>query len=163
MTVRAVVKILRKHTPKTAEQAIAAGIPLKYFDEGCSRQVFRVSGLKMVVKFPMACTDPKGNTASYNLRHARQEIRGFRRIRKLKSGAHIKKHLPEIYYEDARRGVIAMKMYRRHTYRDYESPKAECLSNYLSIFFCCGENNDYGGNNFGIENSVMKILDLGIT
>jgi hypothetical protein len=164
VTVRAVVKILRKHKPKTADQAIAAGIPLKFFGEGCSRQVFRVSGLKMVVKFPMACTDPKGNnTASYNLRHAQQEIRAFRRIRKMKSGAHIRKHLPEVYYEDARRGVIAMKQYRRHSCMDFESLKAECLNNYLRIFFCVDEVNDYGGDNFGIENGVLKILDLGIT
>ena len=163
MTVRAVVKILRKHKPKTADQAVAAGIPLKFFGEGCSRQVFRVLGLKMVVKFPMASTDPKGNTVSYNLRHARQEIRSFRRIRKMKSGAHIRKHLPEVYYEDARRGVIAMKQYRRHIYSDYESLKVECLNNYLQVFFRRTDSADYGGDNFGIESGVLKILDLGIT
>lgn len=152
MTIRQIVRILKKFQPQDVWEARHAGLKLRYVAEGCSREVYRVHNTNVVLKFPKPDID-KGA-----LRHAREEMAGFRSLRY----SHLRKYLPKIYHFNELTGVIAVKKYKRGW--AYHAPDVEKLRSRLQEFFGLEEDNtDYSGDNFGRDcYGNLKILDLGI-
>jgi hypothetical protein len=79
----------------------AAGIRLRYIDEGAFRQVYKVSGCPLVVKFPL---DKDG------IQHSVSEIRRIRQLGRIKE---LVPHLPKIHYFDRKSGVLVTHFYPR--------------------------------------------------
>lgn len=85
----------------------AAGIRLRYIDEGAFRQVFKVSGCPLVVKFPLG--DGSGSVSD-GVQHSVSEVRRIKRLSGIKE---LTPHLPKIHYFDRKNGVLVMQFYPR--------------------------------------------------
>jgi hypothetical protein len=79
----------------------AAGIKLRYIDEGVFRQVYKISGCPLVVKFPI---DKDG------IQHSISEVNRINRLSKIKE---LLPHLPKVHFHDRVNGVLVMQFYPR--------------------------------------------------
>ena len=159
MTPRELVRKLKKIRPKTAKDMRRAGFHLRYLNEGCFRQVYKIVGTSAVIKFPNLTS---GNLESTK-EHIKQESRGFQKIRKQKRGLSLRPYLPVIYYKDLEAGVTAMKYYQ--SYRRSDPKERAKLTDFLMTFFHyeSEDRHDYGYGNFGMTpEGRVKILDLGM-
>ena len=102
--IRTVIARITRNRPTTVIAFREAGIKLRYLDEGVFRQVFKISGCPLVVKFPL-----EGEIAD-GVQHSASEVNRVKRLSKIKE---LVPHLPKIHYHDRKNGVLIMQFYPR--------------------------------------------------
>ncbi|PWT76422.1 MAG: hypothetical protein C5B59_06770 [Bacteroidetes bacterium] len=110
MNVKQAVALIRKHGPSTPEEFTEIGVPLekRKIGSGIFREVIKVKGLPLVVKFPIA--ESKNGRVSYRAgkMHSTVEVKKIARLRKFRK---LRGHLPTVYYHDRKSGVLVMQYY----------------------------------------------------
>jgi len=106
MNVKQAVALIRKHRPTKPQEFTAAGVPLekKLEGHGVFREVAKVKGLPLVVKFPLAENNKKTGKLSYRSgkMHSTVEVRKIEELSKLRW---LRPHLPQVHYHDRKSGV----------------------------------------------------------
>jgi len=102
--IRTVIAQIIRNRPTSPQAFRDAGIKLRYLDEGVFRQVFKISGCPLVVKFPL-----EGEIAD-GVQHSASEVNRVKRLSKIKE---LVPHLPKIHYHDRKNGVLIMQFYPR--------------------------------------------------
>jgi hypothetical protein len=103
LPVRTVIARIVKARPTNPIAFKAAGIKLRYLDEGVFREVYKISGCPLVVKFPL---DDDG--IEDGIQHSISEVNRIRRLSKIKE---LMPHLPKVLYHDRMSGVLVMRYY----------------------------------------------------
>lgn len=109
MTKAQALRKIRKWKPSTPEQFRDLGLPVTFIGNGVFREVCKVDGVRLVVKFPIA-DDPEGEDFTSGKNHARAEVK---RIEKLKGFKALRPHLPKIRFYDTESGVLVMDWYEK--------------------------------------------------
>lgn len=110
MNITQAIRQIRLHRPRTPEQFTTAGVPLekRAIGSGVFREVVKVAGLPLVVKFPLN----EGRALNPNYRegiaHSQSEVRKINRLKKLRW---MRKYLPKVYYYERASGVLVMHWY----------------------------------------------------
>lgn len=106
--VRTVLRAIIKTHPRTPEDFRKAGIKLRYLDHGVFREVYKIQGCPLVVKFPLN----EEQDFADGVQHSMSEIRRIKRLFRIQE---LKPHLPKIHYFDKESGVLVMSYYHRVT------------------------------------------------
>jgi hypothetical protein len=107
LPVRTVLARITKNRPSTPSEFRDAGIKLRYIDMGVFRQVYKISGCPLVVKFPLG--DGSGSVSD-GIQHSISEVGRIKRLIGIKE---LTPHLPKIHYFDRKNGVLVMQFYPR--------------------------------------------------
>ena len=100
------LKLIRKHQPSNPAAFVKLGFRLNYIGAGVFREVARIAGCDLVVKFPLI---PEGDDEGpEGIAHSASEMQ---RIEKLARVAELKPHLPKVFYFDRKNGIIVMQFY----------------------------------------------------
>src|ERR1700722_6019834 len=105
LPVRTVISHIVKARPTSPTAFKSIGIKLRYLDEGVFREVYKISGCPLVVKFPLE----DGGIAD-GVQHSISEVNRIKRLSKIKE---LVPHLPKILYHDRKNGVLVMRYYPR--------------------------------------------------
>jgi hypothetical protein len=153
MTIKKLVRLLRKNRPQTIKEVRRLGIRARFFDEGCFRKVYRVRGLPLVLK--IADTD-----AQY---HTRAEIRVLRKILTWTRFRLLRRYMPKVYYCDPRGAVLLMRRYKRLRWSKHRSELFYMLECFTKDLFKFKSSPDIHFGNGGLDSKgQIKILDLGL-
>lgn len=155
-----VLQLVNNCKPKTAQDTLYAGLPLKYLGDGAYREAYHIIGTELVIKLPKR-TDLA--STSCNVMHSLHEFHAIKRILRSRSKKcqAIKKHLPKVYYCDAN-GVMVVRKYNMLPNK-YQSDKLRAVLSHkvcstLKLFDGDIENS----GNVGIDGrGTLKILDAG--
>ena len=98
------LKLIRKHAPSSPAAFVKLGFRLNYIGAGLFREVARIAGCDLVVKFPLHETDGPAEGIAHSLSE-------MQRIEKLARVAELKPHLPKVFYYDKKNGIIVMQFY----------------------------------------------------
>jgi hypothetical protein len=99
-----VISRIQKARPTSPIAFKDAGIKLRYIDEGVFRQVYKISGCPLVVKFPL-----NDGSVVDGVQHSISEVNRIKRLSKIKE---LLPHLPKIHYFDRKNGVLVMRYYK---------------------------------------------------
>lgn len=99
------LKLIRKNSPTSPEALKKLGFRLAPLGAGLFREVFRISGCDLVVKFPLRLKD---GSSDEGIGHSVSEIK---RIERLKCVPELKMHMPKVFYFNRKTGVIVMQYY----------------------------------------------------
>jgi hypothetical protein len=105
------VRRIKNCRPRTILDFKKAGVPLEDTELGVGvfREVIKVKGLPLVVKFPLdQAPVKKPPVYTDGIRHSRIEIDKLERLQKI---SWMRKYLPKVYYYDRAAGIIVMKYY----------------------------------------------------
>ena len=102
--VQTVLRAIVKNRPRTPEEFRKAGIKLRYLGNGVFREVYKIQGCPLVVKFPLN----EEQDFAGGVQHSASEVR---RIARLSHIQELKPHLPKIHYFDKENGVLVMRYY----------------------------------------------------
>ena len=105
LPVRTVLSRITKSRPTTPVEFRAIGIKLRFIDAGVFREVYKISGAPLVVKFPI---DEDGRADG--IQHSISEVS---RIKRLASIKELTPHLPKVHYHDRKNGIMVMQFYPR--------------------------------------------------
>ena len=100
LPVRTVLSRITKSRPTTPVEFRAIGIKLRFIDAGVFREVYKISGAPLVVKFPL---DNDG------IQHSVSEMRRIRRLGRIKE---LLPHLPKVLYFNGKSGIVVMEYYK---------------------------------------------------
>ena len=104
--VQTVLRAIVKNRPSTPKEFRKAGIKLRYLGNGVFREVYKIQGCPLVVKFPLnEEQDFAGGVA-----HSVSEVRRIKRLLRIQE---LKPHLPKVRYHDKESGVLVMTYYHR--------------------------------------------------
>ncbi len=106
--VQTVLRAIIKNRPRTPEEFRKAGIKLRYIDHGVFREVYKIQGCPLVVKFPLN----EEQDFAGGVQHSISEVRRIKRLFRIHE---LKPHLPKIHYFDKEGGVLVMSYYHRVT------------------------------------------------
>ena len=113
MNVRTAIAHIYKHKPTTPDEFRAAGVPLgKHLGAGVFREVLKVKGCPLVVKFPL---DANWDCHE-GVDHSALEMKKLARLKKFKW---MRRFLPKIYYYDRKHGIIVMRYYELMTKHEF--------------------------------------------
>jgi hypothetical protein len=76
---------------------------LRYLDAGVFREVYKISGCPLVVKFPLS------DGLADGIQHSISEANRINRLSKIKE---LVPHLPKILYHDRQNGILVMPYYK---------------------------------------------------
>jgi hypothetical protein len=99
-----VIEVLKENKITKPEQLEAHGIKLRSLDYGSFREVHKVIGADLVIKFPL-----KPEYAY----HSVQEIKTIRLIHRRRDYKPLRPYTPELYYGNLKTGVLVMPYYKR--------------------------------------------------
>lgn len=134
------------------------GIDLIGLDHGCFREVYHISGTRLVVKIPME--GDCNSTRRCNISHARREIRRIRQALRIKSLRHIRRYVPKIYHMDYESGVIVMD--RLHMMTVPKESEDVIAHMFEDTFRCIGNDSDLSKQNLGYDGrGQIKVIDWG--
>lgn len=114
---RHALRLIRKHQPKTLEEAQALGMgALVEVGQGAFRTAYHIYGTNLLIKFPLQCryrieevsNGPEVWHSKEGKNHTRMEVK---KIRALSEFPVMRKHLPPLYYYNGRDGVLVTKYY----------------------------------------------------
>jgi len=97
---KAALKKIAELKPCTFED-FGSVFELKALNRGTFREVYRIVGTMLVVKFPLSDDRP------CNIRHSATEIRRMKRL--VAKIPFMKEHMPRVYYYHAKSGIIVME------------------------------------------------------
>ncbi len=109
MNIRTAIRRIKKFKPTTPEEFADAGVPVlddkKFVHAGVFREVYRIVGVPLVVKFPFGDSylEPSGGR-----KHTNAEVN---RIKRLSAFPVMRKYLPKVYYHDKTNGIVVMRHY----------------------------------------------------
>jgi glycosyltransferase involved in cell wall biosynthesis len=106
--VQTVLRAIIKNRPRTPEEFRKAGIKLRYVDHGVFREVYKVQGCPLVVKFPLN----EDQDFAGGVQHSVSEVGRIKRLLRIQE---LKPHLPKVHYHDKKNGVLVMSYYHRMT------------------------------------------------
>lgn len=109
MTKAQALRLIRKFEPTTPEDFRDIGLPVTFIGNGVFREVCKIDGQRLIVKFPIA-DDPEGEDFTSGIKHSRDEMK---RIEKLSAFKELRPHLPKVRYYDKENGVIVMDWYEK--------------------------------------------------
>lgn len=98
------LKLIRKHSPSNPVAFVKLGFRLNYLGAGVFREVARIAGCDLVVKFPLDEADGPAEGIAHS-------ISEMSRIEKLSRVPELKPHLPKVFYFDRKNGIIVMQFY----------------------------------------------------
>lgn len=166
-TLKTTIAIIKKERPASPSQFREAGITLEKIPEGTGafREVLKVRGLPLVVKFPLAegTHDPKrGKKLSYRSgkMHSMMEVRRIQTLSKIKR---MQMYLPKVYYHDRKSGVLVMHWYKEFT-DDVDALRAlgRMVTRLIWLWERVGISDIHEGNvRIGRSKKDVKIIDLG--
>ena len=104
--VQTVLRAIIKNRPRTPEEFRKAGIKLRYIDHGVFREVYKIQGCPLVVKFPLN----EEQDFAGGVQHSVSEVRRIKRLLRIQE---LKPHLPKVRYHDKQNGVLVMSYYHR--------------------------------------------------
>ena len=109
MNIRTAIRRIKTFKPATPEEFADAGVPVlddkKFVHAGVFREVYRIVGVPLVVKFPLG--DSYSET-SEGRKHTNAEVN---RIKRLSAFPVMRKYLPKVYYHDKTDGIVVMRYY----------------------------------------------------
>ena len=94
--VQTVLRAIIKNRPRTPEEFRKAGIKLRYIDHGVFREVYKIQGCPLVVKFPLN----EEQDFAGGVQHSVSEVRRIKRLFRIQE---LKPHLPKVRY--SRQGI----------------------------------------------------------
>src|SRR5580698_1931501 len=97
--VQTVLRAIIRNRPCTPEAFRKAGIKLRYIDHGVFREVYKISGCPLVVKFPLN----EEQDFEGGVQHSISEVRRINRLFRIPE---LKPHLPKVHYHDKKNGVL---------------------------------------------------------
>jgi hypothetical protein len=106
--VQTVLRAIIKSRPRTPEEFRKAGIKLRYIDHGVFREVYKIQGCPLVVKFPL--NDEQDFEGG--VQHSMAEVRRIARLSRIQE---LKPNLPRVHYIDKKSGVLVMDYYHHIT------------------------------------------------
>lgn len=105
------LKLIRKHAPSSPAAFVKLGFRLNYIGAGVFREVARIAGCDLVVKFPLDEKDGPNEGIAHSLSE-------MKRIEKLSRVPELKPHMPKVFYYDRKNGIIVMQFYPELTPAD---------------------------------------------
>ena len=96
------LKLIRKHSPTSPEAFKKLGLRLSYLGAGVFREVARIQGCDLVVKFPL---DDGAGCYAEGIAHSLSEMKRIERLARI---SEMKPHLPKVFYFDRKNGIIVM-------------------------------------------------------
>ena len=120
MTIKKVIRLFKKHTPKTVKEVKKLGLKVKKIGDGAYREVYQIEGLEIVAKFKTTKArtiyNQKERDAEYeNSEHMLDEIATYNRINKHDKYKKFRKYVSKIYWYDTTNCVILEKKYTHLT------------------------------------------------
>ena len=127
--------------------------------QGAFRTVYAVTGLRLVVKFPISKRRPGFRLTFF---HGRNEYEAVCTVLREPKLAPLRRYMPEIYFHEA--GVTVMKRYRPALWTDEFDGFSDTFDDLVSDlkFHLKQWNLDTGVDNFGRENGQYIFLDTGV-
>ena len=123
MNTRTAIRRIKKYRPTTPAEFKDAGVPLgRLVGSGVFREVVRVKGCDLVVKFPL----DDGGYRDGRM-HTTVELR---KLKKLAEYPWMRRYLPKVHYHDPKSGVLVMRYYPR--FKNYED-QIEGLGNLIRV------------------------------
>ena len=109
MRLQTAIARIRKYKPTTPDEFRAAGVPLGgCLGTGAFREVVKVKGCDLVVKFPLQEGCDAIPDYHEGVDHSALEMRKLARLKKFKW---MRRFLPKVYYCDCKHGIIVMRYY----------------------------------------------------
>lgn len=99
-----VLRLVRKHKPQNVDQFKSIGIRMLHLGHGAFREVYRIMGTKLAVKFPLEEVKDDSVSARDGKLHTTNEVKKIQVLSELVP--ELKMHLPRIYYHDPACGVL---------------------------------------------------------
>ena len=157
-----ILKTIRRHKPTSVEEfEDELGLDLIAMDNGSFREVYNISGTRLVVKIPMEIDLDGCGVHAMAAAHSRREIRRIRQVLRRKNLTHIRRYVPKVYYADYKSGVIVMEMLR--DIGKVDRAAENIIAHMLEDTFPCVNNcSDAKSTNLGINTrGQIKVLDWG--
>lgn len=165
---REVLKLLKKHKPKTAEEFKSKiKYPLKKLGSGAFRTTYHIKGTNLVIKFPYVddtYCDGDYNDSCENIEHTQEEITNIRNINKKAKYKALRPFMPKIHYTDFRHGIIVMEKYKPARYGKISKLWGSFINTIIDAIEETRDTwSDLHACNLGIDElGNYKIIDLGI-
>lgn len=152
VTISTVISRMKREHPGTAEEfADKCKLSLQYIGSGCSRCVYKVGGLPLVVKFDQG---PR----SGSMTQAECEAISYKKLMSISRYKRLRKYLPKLYYFDKKTGHSLMHYYDRPCSNDKCREVSKEFMDTLSV------DNDmdiYPPNVRASRRGVPKVIDMG--
>jgi hypothetical protein len=116
---RRALRLIRREQPKNVHEARGLGIgALIEVGHGAFRMAYRIHGTKLLIKFPVEFRykdgDVEGGPEVWHDKEGKNHTRmEMKKIRALQAFPIMRKHIPPVYYFNARDGVFVTKYYPR--------------------------------------------------
>jgi hypothetical protein len=154
MKLQTAIARIHKAKPVTPSDFAGAGVPLEKaaIGTGAFREVVKVEGCPLVVKFPLDCGSYSQDGLA-GIAHSALEMKKLKRLRRFRW---MRKFLPKVYYYDRKHGIIVMRHYELMTKSNF---LFDAKLVYALIKHSTGVNiSDYTWGNAGISNRGFPIL-----
>lgn len=118
------LRLLKKHRPKTAaDYRVRIGRLVK-LGEGCFRTCYLIPKTRVVIKFPISNNDDRYEDSLY---HSRQDIRVIRDILSKARLKALRKYVPRVFYTSPKTGVIVMERLRQRSVTKRQADAVETI------------------------------------
>lgn len=149
-----ILKTIRRRKPTTVDEfEDVLGLDLLPLDSGAFREVYNISGTRLVVKIPI-----KGDG---NVTHSRREIRRIRQVLRRKNLTYVRRYVPKVYYVDYKNGILIVEQLQKigKITRATEDVICHLLED---TFPCINNDSDADSKNLGLDGrGQIKVLDWG--
>jgi hypothetical protein len=157
---RRALRLIRKGQPKNFDEAMTLGMgALVEVGQGAFRTAYRIHGTSLLIKFPLMfhySSEPNSWHDKEGKNHTRMEVK---KIRALLEFPMWRKHLPPVYYFNARDGVMVTKYYRERK-KSVVDRERNILMGELVKEFCGVVLGDITDDNVKVDDHLV-IIDLG--
>jgi hypothetical protein len=154
------LKQIRRHKPKTKEEAEAIGLKLKHLGTGAFRDAYLIVETDLVIKFSTSDMSD-GFESRY---HSRLD---FKRLKRLREIAWLRPHLVKVHYFDSRCGVLVVDYVEKALDVDYEDKSVLAMDSMFNTLLSRATGvrfGDIGGANVRYcgKSGKIKIVDAAL-
>src|SRR5208337_5220920 len=124
MSLQSTSKLLKAYKPSSLEEIKELGLKLRRIssDESLYRDVYKVSGILLVLKIPHQTGVYNGENVTLKeaQEHSHNEYKAVQRINKFKRYKYLRPLMPKIHYYDEKTGIIGV-----HYYKPFKLPERD--------------------------------------
>lgn len=149
-----VLRAIKKHHPRNSDGFKKLGLKLKHLGSGAFRDVHRIVGVPLVVKFPVGHD---------GVEHSTLEVRKIKHFKKFYA---MRDHMPKVFYFNKKTGILVMQLYENKPYpkislAEARSEAIHSLISNLVWSLTKRELSDIHYENIRVAGDELTFIDLG--
>lgn len=153
LTNKQIIALFKYHKPKTLREVTRLGIKTTFFAKGIDRRVYRI-GKSLALKIE--------DHRSSSFDQTPYEIQIFKMIHRNDKYKRLRRHIPKLYYADAKSKIILLKFYPGELEDDAEeSYEYQKLYDLINELLPQCEGDLHVGNFRYASNGTLMCIDLG--